>query len=117
MTFFFALTIMFQNYSVDLVKVQGSTKDEIALLLGQPTKIEKQPGSCKCERVYYLNNLLYIVYFQDKADVIWCKTAKVTIVNFDKTKVMAFHKNRNQNEVTIHLIHHQEQECCEEIHS
>jgi hypothetical protein len=113
MTFFIALVLAFQNYSVDLVKIQGSTKDEIASLLGQPTKIESQPGSCKCDKVYYLNNLLYIVYFQDKADVIWCKTSKVTILNFDKAKVMAFHKNRNQNEARMHLIHHQEQKCCD----
>jgi len=50
------LTLL-QNYSVDLVKIQGSTKDEIALLLGEPTKIESQAGSCECDKIYYLNNL------------------------------------------------------------
>jgi outer membrane protein assembly factor BamE (lipoprotein component of BamABCDE complex) len=116
MTFFIIILTLFQHHSVDLVKIQGSTKDEIVSLLGRPIKIESYPGSCKCDKVYYLNNQLYIVYFQDKVDMVWCKTSKVTILNFDKAKVMAFHRNRNQNEVTIHLIHHQEQKCCDEIH-
>lgn len=110
---FIIILTLFQNYSVDLVKIQGSTKDEIASLLGQPTKIESKPGSCECDKIYYLNNLLYIVYFQGRADVIWCNTSKVKILNFDKAKIKAFHTNRSNTEARIHLIHHQEQKCCD----
>jgi hypothetical protein len=115
MTFFIvAITLIFQNYSVDLQKIEGATQDGVALILGQPSKIERQP-SCKCDKVYYLNNNLYIIYFQDKPHVIWCKTSKVTILNFDKVRVLMFTKDRKQNEVRMHLIYHQEQKCCDDI--
>lgn len=60
-----------KKFVVDIDKIAGKTPSEVKSVLGEPEKKEKSNPSgtpCPCDKCYYLNELVEIIYMNGKAD-------------------------------------------------
>jgi hypothetical protein len=60
-----------KKFVVDIDKIAGKTPSEVKAVLGETEKKEKSNPSgtpCPCDKCYYLNELVEIIYMNGKAD-------------------------------------------------
>ncbi len=60
-----------KKFVVDIDKIAGKSPSEVKTILGEPEKKEKSNPSgtpCPCDKCYYLNELVEIIYMNGKAD-------------------------------------------------
>jgi len=99
--------------SVDVTQIAGKSKIEVESILGQPTSIEqyqpKKELNCLCERTYYLEGKLSIVYIDGKAD--WITVASdIKVLNLDKARIKEWHNFRKY--ILIKTFTSKETQCC-----
>ena len=61
----------YKTYLVDISLIAGKTKAEVELVLGKPNNKESINPSgtpCPCDKLFYLNNLVEIVFMNGVAD-------------------------------------------------
>jgi hypothetical protein len=114
-TILFVCLLISPNLKVDLIKIAGQTKQEVEKEFGKPTKVElfkpNPETKCFCEKVYYLDGNVSIIYYQGKADWIRVK-ANVKLLNLNSPNVKAFHKDTDYSLIRASLIT-KENRCCE----
>jgi len=108
------LVFLFQTQqTVDLLKVAGKPRGEVEAVVGKPTHIEyytpKGLTNCQCEKVFYLEDNISIVYYQGKADWITAQS-KIKLLNIDVAKIKFYGNWRKY--VQIKTLTMEEKECC-----
>jgi hypothetical protein len=111
--FLISLLLFSPNLEVDLLKIAGNTKAEVEKELGKPTKVELfkpiSEAECLCEKVYYLDGNLSIVYYQGKAD--WIRvSSNIKLLNLNTVKIKAYHNWIDY--VIIQVLTLNESHCC-----
>jgi len=107
------LSVYVSLISVDVTQIAGKSQIEVESILGQPTKTEqyqpKKDLDCLCERTYYLEGKLSIVYIDAKAD--WITVASdIKILNLDNARIKEWHNFRKY--ILIKTFTSKETLCC-----
>jgi hypothetical protein len=95
---------------LDVLKIISKTKIEVEAVLGKPVRVEtfKPDGqNCQCERFYYLNGTVSVIYLDDRANRIFMANS-VEHINLDKSKINSFHKWNGFSEIRVTNA----KECC-----
>lgn len=107
------VSLYYSQTDVDISKIAGKTQKEVERILGSQTKRETYKpiieSDCECERVFYLNGKLSIVYIENKADLITISSG-IKIINLHKVKIREFHTFGTYN--LIKTISNTESQCC-----
>lgn len=77
-----------RNYYVEVPSIAGKNKKEIEMILGKPNKKEKVTPSktpCPCDKYYYINNLVEIVFINGVADWITVNNTRTFVKVGDHT--------------------------------
>jgi len=114
MPLLFLVIFLFTNYQLDLRKIVGKTRADVEKELGKPTRVELfkpiAEAECLCERVYYLDGKLSVVYYQGKAE--WIRVnASVELRNLKCPNVKSFHRGSEYSLISISL-NAKESQCC-----
>lgn len=75
-------------YYVEIPSIAGKNKKEIEMILGKPNKKEKVNPSktpCPCDKYYYINNLVEIVFINGVADWITVNNTRTFVKVGDPT--------------------------------
>ncbi|MEQ1587541.1 MAG: hypothetical protein ABL895_16775 [Cyclobacteriaceae bacterium] len=91
------LTAIFCLYAalmdLDISMLAGKTRTEVEAVLGQPSKtlhFQPENSQCQCEKVYYKEGQVSIVYMDGKADWITISSA-YKLVNLNNAKIREYH--------------------------
>lgn len=108
-----ALCLYYSPLSIDISKIAGKTPTEVESILGRQTKSELykllKESNCQCEKYYYLDGKVSIVYLDGKADWITI-SSEMKLANLNKVKIRAFHKFHDY--YLIQAISMKENQCC-----
>ena len=104
--------VFFLNGEINLPDLVNKTPAQIENLLGKVSKTEPyKPYDrfCVCERVYYLDNQVSIVYVDGKSERIFIDP-RIKILNRDRAKILLFQRWEKEIEVIV-----KGKDCCESV--
>jgi hypothetical protein len=105
-------TLSENENTVDLLLIARKSLPEVIKVLGPVTKIEEfhsRDSECHCQRHYFLNDKLGIVFINNQAD--WIIAYKpLEMINMEKTKVMFWGKDKDY--ITLKLTSMKQDACC-----